>query len=556
MTRTSKDAGVSRRNFLGLAGLSVTALAVGGSLAGCGGTGSGGTGGAAASAGVKLPTYKEFTGITPDFAGNAKGLQAGFLKMPSPVQTVKAPPLRGTVTGLTETFETMSPAMADNPFWQRLNAKLGGTLDLQIAEDVGDGYPAKFATILASDTLPDMMWVPPNQGIPNIGPMLEAKFQDLTKYLSGDAVLEYPNLAALKPDSWKTAVVNGKIWGAPIPSTPFGQVMAGNKATWAQVGGLTASSADEFFQKAKELTRPDEGKYALEPAYINMLHMITEWLGAPNGWAVNKDRTLTNRYETPQYEAGLEYAAKLFAAGCFYPDVNATDISNRIVNGSVAAQVIVGPHDIRRYRNVDTKAQTEILIPFGFDGKIRPTYDMGYGTVGFTAFKKTDEGKVRELLSLIDYLSAPFGSAEYLQKNYGEIGKDFTLDSNGNPVMTESGLTDIPGLASALNIMSSPENVVFNPAFPDDTKYIYEQEKKLLDFAWRNPTNGSYSDTNAKVGAKINKIITDKSIDIITGRAKVSDFKDAVKRWKDGGGDKVREEYQKALPADVPVFGA
>ena len=555
MNRTSQAAGVSRRNFLGLAGLSVTAVAIGGSLAGCGGSSSAG-GGATASADVKLPTYKEFTGIKPDFAGNAKGLQAGFLKMPSPLQTVKAPPLKGTVTGLTETFETMSPAMADNPFWQRLNARLGGTLDLQIAEDVGDGYPAKFATILASDTLPDMMWVPPNQGIPNIGPMLEAKFADLTKYLSGDAVLEYPNLASLKPDSWKTAVVNGKIWGAPIPSTPFGQVLAGNKNTWAQVGGLDASDAEDFFAKAKELTRPNEGKYALEPAYINMLHMITEWLGAPNGWAVNKDRTLTNRYETPQYEAGLEYAAKLFAAGCFYPDANATDISNRIVNGSVAAQVIVGPHNIARYRNLDKNAQTEILVPFGFDAKTKPTYDMGYGTVGFTPFKKTDEGRIRELLALIDYLSAPFGSAEYLQKNYGEAGKDYTLDANGNPVMTESGQTDIPGLASALNIMASPENVIFNPAFPDDTKYIYQQEKKLLELAWRNPTNGTYSDTNSKVGSKINKIITDKTIDIITGRAKVSDFKETLKRWKDGGGDKIRDEYQQALPSDVPIFGA
>ena len=129
----------------------------------------------------------------------------------------------------------MSPGLKDNPFWQRLNAKLGGDLELQIAEDIGDGYPAKFATVLASNDLPDMMWVPPNQGIPNVGPMLEAKFQDLTPYLSGDSVLEYPNLAALKPDSWKTAVVNGKIWGAPIPSTPFGQVYAGNHDVWAQV---------------------------------------------------------------------------------------------------------------------------------------------------------------------------------------------------------------------------------------------------------------------------------------------------------------------------------
>lgn len=560
MSIDSKAApGFNRRGFLGLAGFSVTALALGGTLTGCGSGGSN-SGGAAASSQVKLPTYQEFSKVLPDLPGNAQGLQAAFLKAPAEfVSSVQGPPLKGTVTALTETFETMSPAMPDNPFWQRLNAALGGTLDLQIVEDVGDGYPAKFATILAGDSLPDLMWIPPNQGIPNVGPMLEAKFQDLSSYLSGDEVLQYPNLAALKPDSWKTAVVNGKIWGAPIPSTPFGQVMAGNKAVWAQVGGMQAADAEEFFAKAKELTRPNEGKYALESisggSLVNMLHMFTEWHGAPNSWAVNKDRTLTHLYETPEYQAGLEYAVKLFAAGVFYPDANATDISNRVVNGSIAAQVIVGPHDIRRYRNLSAEAQTEIMVPIAATKGAKPTYDMGYGTVGFTAFKKAEEPKIRELLALVDYLSAPFGTAEYLQKNYGEKGKDYVLDGSGNPVYSSSGSTDIPGLASALNIMSSPENVIFNPTFPQDTKYIYEQEKKLLEFAQRNPTNGTYSDTNAKVGAKINKTFRDKIVDIITGRAKVADLPEAVKRWKADGGDKIREEYQRVLPADVPITG-
>lgn len=542
--------GVSRRGFLGLAGLAVATVG----LSACGGGSSSGSGGAAASAGVKLPTYKEFTGVTPDLAGDAKGLQAAFFKLPKSVVSVKDKPLKGKVTGLTETFETMSPGMKDNAFWQRLNQALGGELELQIAEDIGDGYPAKFATVLASDDLPDMMWVPPNQGIPNIGPMLEAKFQDLTKYLSGDAVLEYPNLAALKPDSWKTAVVNGKIWGAPIPSTPFGQIMSGRRDVWGKVGGLTAANADEFLAKAKELTRPGEKKYALEPAYVNVLHMVTEWFGAPNTWAVNKDRTLTHLYETDEYHAGVEFVAKMFAAGVFYPDVNVPDIRNRVANGSVAAQVLVGPHDLKAYRAFNKDQAFDILVPFSADGKVKPTYDMGYGTVGFTPFKKADEGKIRELLALINYLSAPFGTAEYMQKNFGTEGQDFTVDGEGNPVFTSSGSTNIPGLASALNIMSSPENVVFNPGFDDDTKYIYQQEKKLLELAWRNPTNGTYSDTNSKVGAKITKQLRDKVVDIITGRAKVGDLQDAVKRWKNDGGDKIRDEYQSQLPSDVPVF--
>lgn len=552
MTSTiSGQAGFSRRGFLGLAGLAVTTAG----LAACsGGGGSSSSGGAAASSAVKLPTYKEFTGLTADLAGNEKGLQTAFFKLPQSVQSVKGAPLKGRVTGLTETFDTMSPAMKDNPFWQRLNAKLGGELELQIAEDIGDGYPAKFATVLASNDLPDMMWVPPNQGIPNIGSMLEAKFQDLTPYLSGDAVLEYSNLAALKPDSWKTAVVNGKIWGAPIPSTPFGQVYIGNHDVWEQVGGFGAANADEFLAKTKELTRPAEQKYALEPAYINALHMVGEWFGTPNGWGVNKDRTLVSRYETDEYKAALEFTAKLFAAGVFYPDTKATDIRSRVANGTVAAQVVSGPHNIASYRALNRTTKFEILVPFSADGKVQPVYDMGYGTVGFTAFKKADEGKIRELLALINYLSAPFGTVEYLQKNYGEIGQDYTLDGGGNPVLTESGTTNIPGLASALNIMASPENVIFHPGFDDDTKYVHDQETKLLEFAWRNPTNGTYSDTNARVGAKINKQINDKVIDIITGRENVGVLKDAVKRWKSEGGDKMREEYQAALSSDARVF--
>ncbi len=96
--------------------------------------------------------------------------------MPKPVSSVTSKPLTVRSRCCPETFDTMAPAMTDNPFWQRLNGHLGGEFDMQIVEDIGDGYPAKFATILASDTLPDLMWIPPNQGIPNVGPMLEAKF--------------------------------------------------------------------------------------------------------------------------------------------------------------------------------------------------------------------------------------------------------------------------------------------------------------------------------------------------------------------------------------------
>jgi putative aldouronate transport system substrate-binding protein len=541
----SSESQVSRRRFLQL---SVAAGAVA-TLAACG-DGGAADGGAKASGDLKLPTYKAFEGLTPDLTGAETGLEPGFLQFPeNAIASVKTPPLKSAVTALTETFATPPPPMGSNQMWQALNQALGGELKLTIGTD--PGYPEKFATLLASDSLPDLMWLPPNQGIPNIGPMLEAKFQDLTKYLSGDAVLEYPNLAALKPASWRTAVVNGKIWGAPIPSTPFGQVMMGNPKTWAKVGGLQCKTADEFFAKCKELTHGTN--YALEPAIINMLHMFGEWFGAPTTWKVNQDRSLTHLYETENYKAAVEYAAKLWAAKVFYPDLNLADATPKTVNGQIAAQVTVGPRATADFRVLDPTLFVETMIPFGHDGKAKPVYDMGYGTVGFTPFKKTDEGRIRELLALINYLSAPFGTKEYLQKNFGTAGQQYTLDAKKNPVLTQAGNQQAPGLVSALQIMTSPESVIFNPAFPEDTKKIHATEQELLKYAMRNPTAGTYSDTSSKVGPKLTAAFRDTIVDIVTGRQKIGAYDEALKRWKSGGGDKMRGEFEAVLPASVPV---
>jgi len=539
----------TRRGVLGAAG-GLAALAAATALTGCGPAGgTGSDGGAAKSAGLKLPTYKEFTGVTPDLPGNGEGLQPGFLEFPeSFAPSTQAKPLSGRVTGLTETFDVPSPAMAQNPFWQRLNAKLGGDLDLIIGTD--PGYPEKFATILASNDLPDMMWVPPNQGLPNVGQMLEAKFTDLTSHLSGDAVLEYPNLAALKPDSWKTAVVNGKIWGAPIPSTPFGQVMAGNPAVWEKVGGLQCSTADEFASKAKELSTGNV--HALEPAYINMMHMFGEWFGVPNGWRVNADRTLTWYAETDNYKAALEYAAGLFAAGCFHPDANLPDARPLVAKGTIAAYVSVGPTAVSELRRYDKTVQAEVMIPFGHDGSATPVYDMGYGTVGFTAFKQAEEAKIKELLSLINWLSAPFGTTEWVDKNYGTEGEDW-IRKGGDIVYTSQAETNAPGLVSGLVIMSNCESVIHAAGFPEDTRKIHEIEQRLLPLSMQSPVKGTYSDTNSRKGAKIQSEVRDTIVDVVTGRKKISDFDAAIKRWQETGGNDLREEYQKVLPADVPV---
>ena len=519
-----------------------------GILAGCAKVKSTNTG-AAASADVKLPTYVPFDGPRPDLAGTTQGIQPGYKSFPKKlVQSVKATPGDGSkVTALTEIWETPPPPMGKNAYWQEMNKKLGVTLNLIMGTD--PGYPDKFAAIVAGGDLPDLMWIPPNQGITHVADLLTAKFTDLTSLLSGDAIKEYPNLAALQPSAWKTAVVDGKIWGAPIPQGVFGQIYVGNNKVWDPVGGFQCKNADEFMRKCKELTRPKQNKWALEPYYANAVHMFGQWFGAPNGWRQNKDGTLTNRFETEEYEAAVAYAIKLRKAGYFYPDPNITDSHTPYLQGKIAAVVQSGPGAIgarSKDRVADPTVKDELLIPFGHSGG-PGVHDLGYGSIGYTAIKKTDEKRVRMLLRVFDYLAAPFGSSEWLFLNYGTKGEHFTYDPHGAPAYTKKGSLEVIGVESGVSTMCHSSEYVYDAQYPDDVDYLFGIQKGLLKVAQADPTIGHYSDTYTKVGGKLTNDVYDTVTDIVAGRDPISALKQAVNRWKSGGGEAMRKEYEKSI---------
>ena len=56
---------------------------------------------------------------------------------------------------------------------------------------------------------------------PGLAQFLDAKMQDLTPFLSGDAIKDYPNLAAHPTGVWRTTVYSNKIYGVGDPLAPF-----------------------------------------------------------------------------------------------------------------------------------------------------------------------------------------------------------------------------------------------------------------------------------------------------------------------------------------------
>lgn len=62
-----------------------------------------------------------------------------------------------------------------------------------------------------------------------------------------------------------------------------------------------------------------------------------------------------------------------------------------------------------------------------------------------------------------------------------------------------------------------------------------------------DPTATLYAPTEGKQGATLSQTMSDTITSIIAGRTPLSAFDDAVKKWRSGGGDAIRKEYEQAL---------
>lgn len=269
--------------------------------------------------GVTLPTFRAIDSVEPDLPGDSAGVPQGFLRYPRPTSpTTDGPPgSGGTVTAMFNQEVKAPIPMSRNKWWQGLNERLGVTLDAQIMP--GADYSSKLSTALTSeDTLPDIIRFP--SGFPRMPQALDARCEDLTSLLSGDAVLDFPNLANLSTTSWRSMVANGKIMGMPA------QNIVGS-GTWIVRGEITEelgvsiepANADEAFEMASAVTDPGKHRYAFgTPMHVVRQFGCAMW-DAPHNWA-NVDGNFVKEEETDEFRMALEWAVKVWNAGLVHPD--------------------------------------------------------------------------------------------------------------------------------------------------------------------------------------------------------------------------------------------
>ncbi|HIT76781.1 MAG TPA: hypothetical protein IAA98_14470 [Candidatus Avipropionibacterium avicola] len=537
---------MARRTLLG-GGLAVGAAAA---LAGCrtdggGGTGTGGDSGGGDVSSIR-PNYIPYDGPQPDLPGDgAIGVPNGFLSYPSP------PPSTGGVpVGLSKPVEMMVQGVASatphskNQWWQMWDKDLGAELSVNVVDSTQ--YTAKFQTATAGGTFAEITQI---VTVPQLPKLLESMFTDLTPYLSGDNIAKYPNLAAHPADAWDMCIINGKIWGITNPRIVAGTVGM-TRGDILEEKGIDLipelNSGEDFLDLCREITDRKAGTFAIGQIPQNWtIPLIMESLGGANVWQVDNG-TWISQYETPEYERALEIVTQMYDEGLFHPN-SYSDLSSTAVWFDGGATAIFA----QNFASWQTRAGTDAK-PYDYPcGVVKmPKWDGGgvaekhLGAPGYGApvglAKTDDEARIDELLKVADYFASPFGTEEFLKVNYGVEGRQYNLkDGQVRPV---ADVTDerIPGPAyyGATNAVN-----IYSPGSQEATELLHAYCQEMIPTGVRNPSYGKFSDTAASKGAAADKKLNDIQGDIIQGRAKLSEWADAVKEWKSAAGDAVAREY-------------
>ena len=551
--RTDMSTQISRRTLLRTAVTVAGAAAMAPLLSACGsgGAAKSGTNSKTGLAAV-LPTYVANTTVKADIPsvtgpGGASS-DPGFLTYPAnPVTTVaKKPGSGGTYTTVTPLWGAIPSA--DNAFYKAVNAALGATLTMQPAN--GTTYNTSIPTMAAAKKLPDWIQLPTwwNQ-LFNVGELVGTQLADLTPYLAGDKVKDYPNLAALPTGAWQAGVWGDKLFG--IPSFSSGTAFAGTfyyRQDVFEAKGIAADSvksAADLMNLGKELTSESAGVWAFDDVWT--------YLAQPFGISqlfTAKDGKLTHKYDQPEFVEALDWAWKLAKAGYIHPDAlagNNNDAKARFYAGKV---LITGDGtgawnlaDAQAGQAANPSYRRGALPLFSADGTSKPSIFLGPSTsmVSYLNARLKPE-QIKELLSIANYLAAPWGSAEYTLINYGVEGTDHTR-VNGTPTFTPDGQKNVQ--PQTYPFLATSPGVVSNPGFDQVTKDICAWNTAAVQFAYK-PV---FWNMNVTVPQRFStasgaQALEDTIKDVYHGLKTVSDYQTALTSWKRSGGDELTAWYQ------------
>ena len=501
-----------------------------------------------------MPAYVPSNLVKPDYA-SIDGSSPGFLSYPGTlVHTVHdVPGTGGSYTAITPLWASI-PSPSGNTYYDAVNKALGATLTMQPSN--GNTYNNILPPLFSGNKLPDWIQIPTFWTAPlNFGQAVGAKLADLTPYLAGDKIKEYPNLAALFPGAWQAGIWNDRIYGIPVFPTEF--TVAGYLYYRADVldklgiGTPHITSIDDLYNLGKEINDPKGKRWAFDDIWTGLLQPFNIPPNPP-AWTTNAKGDLVAAWETENIIEAMVWEAKLVKAGLMNPDAVALD-TNSAKQRFWSGQELITFDGQGAWLGADAqsgaaadKGYVRMAFPFfTASGSGTPRIALANGTEWFSYLNKNlSRSQITELLRIANYLAAPFGSYEYTLVNFGAPGTDYTMTGSG-PQLTATGNKQV---AQTYAFLASANQVLNNPGYTAVTRAraVFEQQNarygyKPLFYDMNIAPPSSLN--NAMAAPQFTSSTGNMIQEVVRGRSTVADFRSAVRSWQGNGGNALRRYF-------------
>ncbi|TCC50607.1 extracellular solute-binding protein [Kribbella capetownensis] len=541
----------NRRTFLSLLGAGTAVVTGGATLSACSSDGkaSSATGHAETEdklAGL-LPKYISYEPVKPDLPGQ-NGADPGFTKYPAQLQRAlpDKPVTSGKeVSAMTPLWGPLPPGLGKNTYFDANNERIGAPVRFNVVN--GIEYGDKLGPVLAAGNVPELLCIPGWEisGQTRFSQAVDKLFEDLTPHLAGDKAAAYPMLANLPTRAWAYGVWNSQLKAVPFPSNGLPWALYYRKDLFTKFSAEPPKNMDDVLALGKELTDAKANRWA----FGSISDEVARAFRAPANWRKDSSGKLLNKIETPEFEEAVAFTRKLFQSGYVHPTVvgnSGTDQKPLFEGG----QILVyqdGPGSwaeaLQRQLSINPSFDMQAVTPFAHDGGDAIVW--GGDPAGIFTFVKKGVGeqRIKELLGVLNYCAAPFGTEEYQLANYGVEGKHYTKESSGAPKLTALGSKEV---ANTYVFLGGRPEAITQSQYPGYVQAMSAWQNESCKRFEKNLFEGIRVEAPSKLAA-LNQPFDDKLQDIFRGRRPVSELKSAVQAWRTGGGDEGRDFYAKVL---------
>jgi putative aldouronate transport system substrate-binding protein len=510
------------------------------------------------------------SGSTPVATGTVDGSNGGATASSTPQNNAKSNDKMYDISFMSYAYNIFPPV--EGPALNAIKEKFHANVHAQFIKY--DDFNDKLNVLMASGDIPDVVeMVMPDQNYYKWAK--QGAFLPIDEYID-----QYPTLKLVPKSIYNQFKVDGHIYGIPTYSPTYTESLIVRKDWLDNLGLKMPTNYKELLDVAIAFTKDDPDKngkndtygFALSaniyPDYNAGAYWSTAW------YHKDKDGNYIPGVIGPGRKEVIQMLHDAYAQGAVTKDFAVVDwahLNKEFYSGKagICIGTPVGENEDfnlglwKQHPEAKLASIPYFVAPDGTQGGHKGAGYFGYVTL--SGKLKSDPGKVKKILEMMDYGRTFIPWEQRNPKNkqfdwlFGHEGVGYDM-KDGKPVlrMGSEGVTPIQYLMQRHEFWkpwapSDDANQFHNtyntPEMQNYIKQIEDMEKTYNKNPYDDPAQGVFSETKATKGSDLDKYILGEQTKMISGQRPISDWDKMVQEWKDRGGDKVIKEINDGIKA-------